>query len=249
MKKFLFIVPLLLCAFAFGQKTISNQQHAWTSFQGNHKLNDHWGIHTEYQWRREDFYSHWQQSLLRLGVDYYSKNKFQYTAGYGWIKSFLYGDQPIGHETNEHRIWEQFQYKTKFPYGEIVHRYRLEQRFIENWVKDAQGVYAKDGYLYRNRFRYRFLVNIPLNKREMGPKTLFLTAYDEVFLGFGKGIAKNILDQNRANFGIGWMQSPALSFQIGYLNQFVVKTDAIKMERNHTLNIGFTYNFIRKPKV
>jgi len=30
--------------------------------------------------------------------------------------------------------------------------------------------------------------------------------------------------------------------QVGYMNQFVVKTDGLKMERNHTLWISTTYN-------
>lgn len=87
------------------QKNIANQQHAWLVYFGNHRISDRWGLHTEYQWRRADDFQHWQQSLLRLGVDYCAKNGVQYTAGYAWIRSYPYGDQPIAHSSNEHRIW------------------------------------------------------------------------------------------------------------------------------------------------
>ena len=128
---------------------------------------------------------------MRLGVDYYSKQNAQYTLGYGWIKSYQYGDQPIGHNSNEHRIWEQFVIKNKVGRVDISHRYRLEQRFIENWVKDANAVYAQDGFVFRQRVRYRFMATVPLSRKEMKDNTLFLAVYDEPFLGFGKGIGKN----------------------------------------------------------
>ncbi|MEY3426197.1 MAG: hypothetical protein RL679_1555, partial [Bacteroidota bacterium] len=62
------------------------------------------------------------------------------------------------------------------------------------------------------------------------------------FLGFGKGIGKNILDQNRLYGAIGWRFTKDFQVQLGYLNQFIVKSDGVKMERNHTLQIGATYN-------
>lgn len=227
---------------SFSQKEISPQNHGWVMYFGNHKLSEHWGIHTEYQWRRADMFNDWQQSLLRLGVDYYSKQNAQYTLGYGWIKSFQYGDQPIAHNLNEHRIWEQFVIKNKVGRVDISHRYRLEQRFIENWVKDANAVYAQDGFVFRQRVRYRFMATVPLSRKEMKDNTLFLAVYDEPFLGFGKGIGKNILDQNRLYGAIGWRFNKDFNVQLGYLNQYVVKTDGIKAERNHTLQIGVTYN-------
>ena len=242
MKRLILIGAVLCASHSFAQKEISPQNHAWVMYFGNHKLSEHWGIHTEYQWRRADIFNDWQQSLLRLGVDYYSKQNAQYTLGYGWIKSFQYGDQPIAHNLNEHRIWEQFIIKNKIGRVDIHHRYRLEQRFIEKWVKDANTVYVQDGFVFRQRVRYRFMATVPLSRKEMKDNTLFLAVYDEPFLGFGKGIGKNILDQNRLYGAIGWRFNKDFNVQLGYLNQYVVKTDGIKAERNHTLQIGVTYN-------
>lgn len=236
------LVLIISPSYSLSQKEISPQNHAWVMYFGNHKISEQLGLHTEYQWRRADMFNDWQQSLLRLGVDYYSKQNAQYTLGYGWIKSFQYGDQPIAHSLNEHRIWEQFVIKNKVGRVDISHRYRLEQRFIENWVKDAHAVYAQDGFVFRQRVRYRFMATVPLSRKEMKDNTLFLAVYDEPFLGFGKGIGKNILDQNRLYGAIGWRFNKDFNIQLGYLNQYVVKTDGIKAERNHTLQIGVTYN-------
>ena len=240
----LIAIPLQSAA----QKEIANQENAWLMYFGNHRISDRWGLHTEYQWRRADMVENWQQSLLRLGVDYYAKNGVQYTAGYGWIRSFRYGDQPIVHSNNEHRIWQQIATKSKVGRVDVQHRYRLEQRFIENWVKNAEGLYAQDGFFFRQRVRYRLLLTVPLSRKEMADNTLFFAAYDEPFLGFGRGIAKNILDQNRLYVALGWRFNPECNVQLGYLNQYIVKKDGIQAERNHTLQAALTYNIDLRKK-
>jgi hypothetical protein len=248
-KKIVFSVLFTNIVFGFlAQKDISTHTHAWVMYFGNHRLSERWGIHTEYQWRRADLFDEWQQSLLRLGIDYFAANGCQFTGGYAFVRTYPYGEQPIGHNFDEHRVWEQLILKSKLGRVDVQHRYRLEQRFLENWVKDASGNYVLDGYLFRQRARYRLMATIPLSRKEMANNTLFLTAYDEPFLGFGKGIAKNILDQNRLYFALGWRFNPNFNVQLGYLNQYIVKKDGIQAERNHTLQIGITNNLDFRKK-
>jgi hypothetical protein len=57
----------LLCASLsltslFAQKQIDDQVHGWVVYQGNHKLNSQFDLHTEYQWRRANGFSDWQPS-------------------------------------------------------------------------------------------------------------------------------------------------------------------------------------------
>ena len=91
---------LFLVVGSFAQKLISNQNHAWVLYTGNHKISEKFGIHTEYQWRRADFFNDWQQSLARVGLEYYYNSNISFTAGYASIISYQYGDQPISHQTN-----------------------------------------------------------------------------------------------------------------------------------------------------
>jgi hypothetical protein len=224
------------------QKTISNQNHAWVTYLGNHKLTDKFSLHTEYQWRRANGVENWQQSLARIGVDYSIQPSLSVTLGYCWIVTYPYGEQPIAHTFNEHRIWQQVNTKSKFGRFELQHRYRLEQRFLENYIINQDGTFSKGADLFRQRVRYRAMVLVPLSHKEMLDNTLFLNLNNELFLGFGKGIGKNILDQNRMNFAFGWRFNKEFNVQVGYLNQFVVKSDGIKAERNHTLLISTVYN-------
>lgn len=251
MKRIVFFF-LLLGMNSFSQKNFSDQQHAWVSFLGNHKLTKKFGLHTEYQWRREDWFQNWQQSLLRVGFDYTINPNLSVSAGYGWIVTFPYGEQPILHQFNEHRIWQQLNLKSKIELPkkviDVQHRYRLEQRFLETYSFNSVDAIVRGETIFRQRVRYRAMFLIPITKKTMQDNTLFLNVNNEVFLGFGKGIGKNVLDQNRFNIAFGWKFNNNFNLQVGYLNQYVIKSDGIKTERNHTFLSAINYNFSRSVK-
>ena len=241
-----------ICTFA--QKDIATHQNAWVTYLGNHKLTKKTGLHTEYQWRRENGFQNCQQSLLRLGVDYHLNTSFSITGGYGWIETFPYGEQPVLNEFTEHRIWQQFNQKNKvettFKNFEIQHRYRLEQRFLDTYSLNNANEIIQGNTIFRQRVRYRLMFMIPLSKKSLEENILFLNVNNEVFIGFGKGIAKNVFDQNRFNAALGWKFSSNFILQLGYLNQYIIKADGIKAERNHTFLISTIYNldFSEKQK-
>ena len=197
---------------------------------------------TEYQWRRADGFRNWQQSLLRFGLEYEINPKVSVMGGYAWIKTFPYGTQPILHEFNEHRMFEQVNLKDKAGRLEVQHRYRIEQRFLEQYALNSSGNVVQVDPVFRNRIRYRALVMLPLSRKTMGNQTLFLSINNELFVGFGKGIAKNPIDQNRFITALGWRFNAQTNVQVGYLNQFIFKSTAIDMERNHSLWISMVYN-------
>ena len=224
----------LLCATLyvtpfFAQQQIDDQVHGWVVYQGNHKLNKQFDLHTEYQWRRADGFADWQQSLTRIGLDYKLNPSVTVSGGYGWILTYPYGSQPIANRTNENRLWQQVILKQPIGNFQVQHRYRLEQRWIDNQFKQ--------------RMRYRAQVLIQLQKSFVAKnKVWFINVNDEVFIGFGSGIGKNILDQNRFISAVGYQFKKDFSMQMGYLNQFVIKSDGLHMERNHTLWTAITYN-------
>lgn len=243
-------IPLLLCAYlmpaglaAQQDKNIDTHYNGWYMYFGNHRISEKFSVHTEYQWRRNNWITGWQQSLMRLGLDWHANETITFTAGYGWIKSFPYGKQPIASAFNEHRLWQQLilQHNTDRLY--FHHRYRLEQRFLESISDGMDGRYN-----FANRARYRLFLAIPLNRDELKDNTLFISFYDEVFIGFGKGIGRNILDQNRLYFALGWRFNKNCNVQLGYLNHYVVKADGILHERNHTLQAGLQYNLDLRKK-
>ena len=245
-----FLKTLILCLFTAllslaanaQEKNIDTQFNSWYMYFGNHRISEKFGIHSEYQYRRHGLISDWQQSLLRVGLDWHVAPNTMITGGYGWIRSFPYGEQPIAFTFDEHRIWQQLILNHSTGRFYFQHRYRIEQRFLERITADTNGDPVDDGYVFRNRARYRFFVAIPISRKELADNTLFAAFYDEVFLGFGKGIRRNVLDQNRLFLALGWRSNKDFNVQFGYLNHFVFKADGINQERNHTLQLAVTRN-------
>jgi hypothetical protein len=238
----LFVCFLLDFAPAFSQKEIANQSNAWLVYIGNHKINARWGIHTDYQFRRSEFLKDWQQSLTRVGLEYYTKKGPQFTAGYAHVRTFPYGEQQVLAKNDEHRLWQQVSLKNSVGRFDLQHRYRLEQRLLEKFKITPTDNVELDERVLRHRMRYRLQLQIPINNDKMEDNTVFFSASDEIFLGFGKGVAKNVMDQNRMYAGFGYRFSQALNLQLGYLNQYVVKSDGVQIERNHTVQMGLVYN-------
>jgi len=238
MKKILFIILIITnCKSTIAQnRETVNQFHSWWMYFGNHRIAEKWSLHTEYQFRRADFAAEWQQSLTRIGLDYLMNENMTLTAGYGFIRTFPYGEQPLPETFDEHRIWQTLTINQPGKWANLSHRYRLEQRWLERFSTDELG-----GYMYLNRIRYRILINkaIKLNNE---PTKWFATLSNEVFIGFGKNVAKNVVDQNRLAITLGYKFKQNTNLQIGYMNQTVLKRDGIKQEQNGTLTMAITYN-------
>jgi hypothetical protein len=69
----------------FGQNNRLNtsNQIGWYTYFGTFKLSNKLGLHTEYQFRRANVITDWQQSLLRLGLNYHLHPAVQLRVGYG----------------------------------------------------------------------------------------------------------------------------------------------------------------------
>jgi hypothetical protein len=245
MKKYWFYTLLFAGSFGsplFAQQTTRSETtntNAWLMYFGNHKFTSRWGLHAEIQWRRHDLFSEDQQLLLRTGVDYYLKDNSRFTVGYAFVETYPYGEFAVPNAFPEHRIWQQFLTTQTIGRVKLSHRYRLEQRNIGNAATGEMS-----GGRYENRFRYMAKLTVPLVKDWERP--LFFAAYDEIFLNFGKEVAYNIFDQNRAYAALGFTVTPTLKVELGYLYQLVqlrsldMTADAPrnKVENNHTLQIG-----------
>lgn len=233
----------------FAQTRIQNtNNHGWYMYFGNHRLTNKWSLHTEYQWRRNEWIQNWQQSLARIGIDYRLNDQAIITLGYGNIITYPYGEQPVLTTYNEHRIWQTLLLTNKNGRFNFSHRYRLEQRFSEKYKNDTNGDMVFERVIYTNRIRYLFSVVVPINKKLNEKDAVFLRFYDEAFVSFGKNVGKNIFDQNRLYFALGYQILPTTNLQAGYLNHLVFKADGIHYENNHTLQISLTHNFDFRKK-
>ncbi len=201
MKRYIILLAFLLPFLASGQD--SNLGN-WLIYIGNKKIDKHWNIHNEVQYRNYNAIGDLEQLLLRTGLGYtFNEGKNDFLIGYGYILSENYIENSDNKTSiNEHRIFQQFTSKQNIGIIKVNHRYRFEQRFVE-----------ED---YKMRFRYFLSLNIPLVKEDADSNHLYLSAYNEIFLN----TESSIFDRNRVYGGLGYHLNKNIRVELGYMNQF-----------------------------
>jgi len=159
--------------------------------------------------------------LLRAGLGYnLSEKNNNLLLGYGFIYSEPYiGNSDDKTNFNEHRIYQQFITRQNFNKLSLQHRYRFEQRFIEEDFK--------------LRLRYFLGLNYSLSQKETLDNTFYLSMYNEVFLN----TEGNYFDRNRLYGGLGYRFSKSIRSEIGFMNQ------TLQNSSRNQLNIITFINF------
>lgn len=203
------IALVLLSFFAMQTQAQKSDLGNWLLYFGNKKINNKWNWHNEVQYRNYNIIGDLEQLLVRTGVGYnLSENNNNLLLGYGYIYSENYiADTEDKVRVNEHRIYQQFVTKHKITKLNVKHRFRLEER----WVNTD----------FKFRFRYALGLSLPLNNKTIEAKTWYLAMYNEIFLNG----AKNVFDRNRLYGGVGYRINPSVKIEVGYMNQFFIKSN------------------------
>jgi len=197
---------------------------AWYMYFGNNKISKKLNWHNEIQYRNFDAVGDLEQLLIRTGIGYdLTENNNNVLLGYGFILSQPYVNDEKK-ENIEHRIFQQYITKQKFGRFYLQHRYRLEERFLEDD--------------FRMRFRYMLGVNIPITQKEMLPKTLYASVYNEIFLHFNNPV----FDRNRVYGALGYVINKNMRIEAGYMNQIQENRNRGQIQIGFYNNIPFTRN-------
>lgn len=188
-----------------------DQLGAWYMYFFKGTINDSpWGFQGDIQYRNWNGIGDLEQLLLRGGVTYTPKQKdILFTFGYGNVQTGAFGDDDA--TSAESRIYQEALFPTKIgPRFFLTHRFRYEQRWVEN-----QDV--------RTRYRYNLFINIPITSNEMKLNTFYLALYNELFINgqrsIGNGNTVELFDRNRSYAALGYVISPKLKIQAGYMKQ------------------------------
>ncbi len=168
-----------------------------------------WGVQGDVQYRNWNIAGDLEQLLLRGGLTFSPpKAAIKFTLGYGNITTGTYGSGQS--TTKESRVYQEALFPTQLGRFFLNHRFRYEQRFVEN----------QD---FRTRYRYNLFVNIPLNAAVFEANTLYLAFYNELFINgqraIGNGNEVGIFDRNRLYMALGYFINPKLKVQFGIMNQ------------------------------
>ena len=175
----------------------------WFAYTGSQSFYQKWNWHNEVQYRNYNLAGDLQQLLLRTGIGYdLSENNNNVLLGYAYVLSENYiEDTDEKFDFVEHRVFQQFITKQNFNRLFLQHRYRLEERF-----------FSDD---YKTRFRYAFMLTVPMNSKVLDKNTFYTVFSDELFLG----IQKEPFDQNRLYGGIGYFITKSLKIETGFMRQ------------------------------
>ncbi len=217
--KFCFLM-LFLSSIGFSQSDLGS----WNILNFNLKLNSKWNVFMETQLRSLSFYDQFHYYEYKTGATYKIKNSVSVTTGVGSYNTYSEGgnfENPI--QNKEIRSWFQLNMKNDLDFVILEHRYRAEQRFTSNG--------------YRNRFRYRLGAIVPINNKQVVPKTFYVSAWNEIFFTDNEPY----FERNRMFVGLGYEFSKQLAVQTGYIHQFDYK---INDETGRDfLNIALLYTF------
>ena len=188
-----------------------DQTGGWYMYFFNTTLNDSpWGIQGDLQHRNWNIVGDLEQLMLRGGLTYSPQNaNIKFTLGYGNITTGAFGEDNT--TTAESRFYQEALFPVKFGNRFYTnHRFRYEQRFVEN----------QD---FRTRYRYNLFLNIALNKANMEKNTIYLALYNELFMNgqrtVGNGNTVEFFDRNRLYGAVGYVIQDGLKVQLGIMNQ------------------------------
>lgn len=207
------MVVLLVCSTAQkGQGQVDDGQlGSWYMYFWDAPIKDsQWGFQGDFQHRSWDVPQDLEQRLLRGGITYRPLDtKLKFTFGYAYILSGEFGESDSNSE--ERRIYQELLFPQKLGSRfHFNHRFRFEQRFVEN----------QD---FRTRLRYNIFLNIPLNMTEIEEGAVYLAFYNELFLNMqkniGNGKSVDIFDRNRLYGGFGYVVKKNFKVQLAYMQQ------------------------------
>jgi hypothetical protein len=192
----------------------------WYAFNGSLKMNSKWSLAGEFQWRRDNTLSDPQQTVYKFALNHLAAPGLNIRAGVALAETYNYGDIPVngmGKQFTEYRSYQMVSLSNKIGLSENTHRFMLEQRWVGRYTDPS--LTKEDEYVYTNRLRYMYRLQVPLKGTEITDKTPYAAVYDEVLVGFGKNVGENVFDQNRFGLLLGYRFSPKVRIEGGFLSQ------------------------------
>lgn len=199
---------------------------SWSIANVQYEFSPRWFAYVELQTRSQAMYNHFHYYEIKGGINYRINKNFIAFVGFGNYGTYDWKNIRGAKTTDELRLWEQLVINQPLNRLKFEHRFRIEQASINK--------------KYRNRFRYRLNLIVPLNKKTVETNTVFVSAFDELFLTD----TPPYFMRNRVYLGLGYQVTEFLTLQAGWINQFNYNLNA-KGGKNNLL-VSLNFRFVRK---
>lgn len=221
--KFLLVAWLVTAAISSQAQT--DGLGTWNVLNVRKQFNEKWSAFFETQARSQKFYNNFSYHEYKGGIGYNIAKQFNIVVAAGQYVTYTPNGNFDTVTQSEFRFWQQFTLSNNLNRVKIEHRYRTEQR----WAN----------HNYRNRFRYRLNVIIPVNKSKVEKKTLYTSVSDEIFLTD----KQPYFERNRFFGGLGYVFTDLFTLQGGYLRQYDYRMAGTSIGKNYfQLSLLFSLN-------
>ncbi len=226
-------------------RIVQDEEQVWTAYFNQSRLTNKWGVWLDAHLRTTEHYvKEPSKAMIRLGAMYYINDDLKFTNGYAFINHF----PEEGHANvsqPEHRIWHQLQLHTKYGKVRTMQWIRLEERFRRKIKSDNE---LAEGYRFDERIRANMLINIPLSKKGIAPKTFSAILNDEIFVNLSKNNVNNPFDQNRLFLGLAYNFTAHSNLQFGYMNIYQQLSAGNKYRNINAIRVFFFQNLDFRTK-
>lgn len=230
-RRFFALVPILVICIIFSQfataqgldisdpdASLVNEQSTltWIGSYGTFRLSEKWFWHAELHYRREasnkyPFLGQMAQVYNRHGIKYIPTKNFSATAG-GVLRLDFNPNADEGFESMiyEPRLWHEYIWTMPFERFRIYHRLRFEHRW-------SRGFQSEPDWRFRNRWRYKFLMKIPLNKPKLQPGAIYFSPDVELIMQSGRTITDNPVEDLRIFPTFAYIATPRTTYSVGLM--------------------------------
>jgi len=189
----------------------------WLGSYNKFRLSDKLFWRAEFHYRRGGydgvpFVGRMAQIYNRHALNYMVSPNFNFSIGAVLRLDFTPepGNEDFELVVPEPRIWHEYLFVIPFPRFQMFHRIRIEHRWSRNNNIDSE-------WIYRDRWRYKFYMTIPINKPQLVPGAWFINPDVEIIMQSGKPIVDSPLEDLRIYPSIGYIMSPTVTYTAGIM--------------------------------
>ena len=213
-------------SFAQTDNSIGN----WNGIIIKGKMSQRLSLMTESHIRTGHYNLKYDYFEIKSGISYSITKNIHGLIGAGFYNTYQTGalfQTPA--RQKEFRTWFELNYFHSYNRFNFEQRVRIEQRFIPD--------------NYKNRLKYRLLLQIPINKKELIKGSIYFLVNDELFMTqYGLWVEKI-----RFYSGVGYKLNSNTNWQIGCVSDTDYKSNSHSIQNYLQILLIYDFaNFIKK---
>jgi len=223
LKQLYFLILIFFCSnsSSFGQDPMAEFEdfgsNLWLGSYNKFRLSEKWFWRAEFHYRRGryndvPFVGRMSQIYNRHAINYFFSPTFN--AAFGVVLRLDFTSDPendqLEYVVGEPRIWHEYMWVIPTSRFQMFHRVRLEHRW-------SRGSALQPNWIFRNRWRYKYYMTIPINKPQLVPGAFFFNPDVEIIMQSGKRVVDSPLEDLRIYPSFGYIYNPNITYTMGLM--------------------------------